>query len=270
MKSVLLHIQDDEGFEARLQTALDIVRASQGHLTCLYATPINAYIAFDNFGGVFVMNDVLEQLEAHKIELKERVEARLRSEGVSWSYAEASADPAQAVVSHSTLCDVIVMSHPPRDKPQGIAHAVVGDVIMAAGIPVLLVPETAKGFNVTGTAAIAWNGSYEAAHALRAALPMLALAANVCIVSVAEGKDHEFPPVAASEYLSRHGISSELHEKNAGTNSVEQALIGAAKQLEAEYLVMGAYGHSRAREYLFGGVTRNMLKDSPIPLLLAH
>lgn len=270
MKSVLLHIQDDAGFEARLQTALDIVRASRGHLTCLYVTPINAYIAFDNFGGIFVMNDVLEQLEENKIALKKRVEERLRIEGVSWDYVESTADPAQAVISHSTLCDVIVMSHPLADKPQGIAHALVGDVVMGASIPVLLVPDTIKGLEVTGTAAIAWNGSYEAAHALRAALPLLAMAGNVHIVSVTEGRAHEFPSLAASEYLARHGIASELHEKSSAAGPVGPALIAMAVQLRAQYLVMGAFGHTRAREYLFGGVTRDLLKDSPVPLLLAH
>lgn len=270
MKSVLLHIQDDAGFEARLQTALDIVRASQGHLTCLYVTPINAYVAFDNFGGVFVMNDVLEQLEENKAALKARVEERLRIEGVSWNYVESTADPAQAVISHSTLSDVIVMSHPLGDKPQGIAHALVGDVVMGASVPVLLVPDTIKGFEATGTAAIAWNGSYEAAHALRAALPLLAMAGNVHIISVTEGRDHDFPSVSASEYLARHGVKTVLHEKSGAAGPVGLALIGAAAQLGVQYLVMGAFGHTRAREYFFGGVTRDLLKDSPVPLLLAH
>lgn len=270
MKSVLLHIQDDAGFEARLQTALDVVRASGGHLTCLYVTPINAYVAFDNFGGVFVMNDVLEQLEKHKAELKGRVEARLKAEGVSWDYVESTADPAQAIISNSALSDLIVMSHPLGDKPQGIAHALVGDVVMAAATPVLLVPDSSKSLDTAGATAIAWNGSYEAAHALRAALPLLQMAGNVHIISVTEGRDHEFPSIAASEYLARHGIKSELHEKSGAAGPVGPALIATAAQLRAQYLIMGAYGHTRAREYLFGGVTRDLLKDSPIPLLLAH
>ncbi|MBP7136136.1 MAG: universal stress protein [Sphingomonadaceae bacterium] len=270
MKSVLLHIQDDAGFEARLQTSLDIVRASKGHLTCLYVTPINAYVAFDNFGGVFVMNDVLKQLEENKALLQARVEQRLKVEDISWDYADSTADPAQALVSRSMLSDLIIMSHPVGDKPQGIAHALVGDVVMGASTPVLLVPDTAKAFDATGAAVVAWNGSFEAGHALRAALPLLASAGNVHIVSVSEGRDHAFPSLAASEYLARHGIVSELHERRGDSGEVGTLLIETAKQLKAQYLVMGAYGHSRAREYLFGGVTRNLLNDSPFPLLLAR
>lgn len=270
MKSIVLHIQDDTGFEARFQAALDIVRAAQGHLTCLYVTPINAYVAFDNFGGVFVMNDVLKQLEDNKAELQARVEARLKGEGVSWNYVESTADPAQAIVGHSALCDLIVMSHPVGKKQTGAAHALVGDVVMGASTPVLLVPDTIKAFDPAGTALIAWNGSFEAGHALRAALPLLAGAADVHIVSVSEGGDQTFPSIAASEYLALHGIKSEFHERQSDGGGVGSALMEAARLLGAQYLVMGAYGHSRAREYLFGGVTRDLLKDSPVPLLLAR
>ncbi len=270
MKSVLLHIQDDEGLEARLQTALDIVRTAKGHLTCLYVTPINSYVAFDNFGGVFVMNDVLKQLEDNKVQLQAKVEQRLKVEGVSWDYVQSTADPAQAIIGHSTLCDLVVMSHPVGNKPKGLANALVSDVVMAASTPVLLVPENAKAFDASGKAMVAWNGSIEAGHALRAALPLLSCASGVHIVSVSEGGDQAFPSVAASEYLSRHGISSELHEHRATAGGVGRTLIEAASQLGAQYLVMGAYGHSRAREYLFGGVTRDLLNDSPIALLLAH
>lgn len=268
MKSVLLHIQDDGGLEARLQTALDIVRASEGHLTCLHVTPINAYVAFDNFGGVFVMNDVLKKLEENETEMKARMNARLTSEGVSWDYVQTTADPAQALVRHSYLSDVIVMSHPPGDKRKAIANALIGDVLMAARTPVLVVPDTATSLDANGAAAVAWNGSFEAAHAVRSALPLLQLASSVHIVSVPEDKEHEVPSLTASEYLSRHGVSSELHEKRAGAQPIEQVLTSTAKQLAAQYIVMGAYGHSRAHEYFFGGVTRNMLRDCPLPLLL--
>jgi nucleotide-binding universal stress UspA family protein len=270
MKSVLLHVQDDDGLEARLQSSLDIVRASEGHLTCLHVTPINAYVAFDNFGGVFVMTDVLKALEEQELKMKERIQSDLANEGVSWDYVQATADPSQAIVQHSYLSDLIVMSHPPKDKRQSLAHALIGDVVMAARTPVLVVPDTAKGVNASGAAVIAWNGSFEAAHALRGALPLLTMASAIHIVSVAEDKDHEFPSVTASEYLSRHGLSSELHETPVGGQSVEQALSAVAGLMNAQYIVMGAYGHSRAREYLFGGVTRSMLRESPVALFLAR
>lgn len=270
MKSVLLHVQDDDGLEARFQTALDLVRASGGHLTCLQVNPLSAYMALDNFGGAFVMADVMKALEDQETQLKERFQADLANEGVSWDYIESTADTAPAIVGHSCLSDVIVMSHPGKDKRQALAHQCIGDVVMSARTPVLAVPDTAKRLDATGVGIVAWNGSFEAAHALRAALPLLAMASAIHIVSVAEDKEHEFPSLTASEYLSRHGLASELHEKEAGKSSVGEVLIKAATQAGGQYLVMGAYGHSRAREYLFGGVTRGMLRDCPLPLFLAR
>ena len=96
------------------------------------------------------------------------------------------------------------------------------------------------------------------------------MASDVHILTVEEDKDHDLPQLAASEYLAYHGIKSEIHSPPAGKVRVDQALLSEARNVHAEYLVMGAYGHSRARELLFGGVTRNLFKDSPIPLVVSH
>jgi nucleotide-binding universal stress UspA family protein len=98
---------------------------------------------------------------------------------------------------------------------------------------------------------------------------MLRKATAIHIVNVDEGTDG-FPPTDASLYLARHGLPSELHEWSCAGRSVADALRDAAATLKASYVVMGAYGHSRAREAVLGGVTRDLLRHSPVPLLLAH
>jgi nucleotide-binding universal stress UspA family protein len=271
MKSVLLHVQDDNGLEARLQAALCVVRATNGHLSCLHVTPINAYVAFDGFGGVFVMNDIMKALEEHETKMRTRIEGRLAHEDVSWDYSQITAEPTHALVSHGALNDLIVVGRGRHHETAALpGMTLIGDLLHATRTPLLIQPEKQDSFDPLGPAVVAWNGSFEAANAMRFVLPLLKQSSAVHIVTVEDQKETAFPSVAASEYLSRHGILTELHTQKSDSKSVGDALIASAQMLKASYLVMGAYGHSRAREYLFGGVTRHMLKDCPVPILIAH
>lgn len=130
-------------------------------------------------------------------------------------------------------------------------------------------PDQLKRSDPIGKALIAWNGSMESAHAVRLSLGMLAKAAKVFVVTVTEGEDPRFPATEASEYLARHGIASELHTWNREDREVVDVILDAST-LGADYIVSGAYGHSRFRETVLGGVTRGLLRDSGIPLLMAH
>jgi nucleotide-binding universal stress UspA family protein len=270
MKSVLLHIQADAGLEARTQAALDIVRATNGHLSCVHSTSPQAYVAFDNFGGVFVMGDVIAKLEEHEKKIRADTEAKLSGEGVSWDYKQMTAEVSGAMIHESNLNDLIIMGHPAEPKRRALANSHIGDTLMHVRIPVLVIPDNHKTFDFRNVAMVAWDGSREAANALRQAVPLLAMAKEVHLVTVEDEKEVLFPATDASEYLSRHGIKSELHDRKADEIMTEYELDRYAKNLDAGYLVMGAYSRNRAREYLFGGVTRYMLHDAAMPLLLAH
>ena len=115
---------------------------------------------------------------------------------------------------------------------------------------------------------IAWNGSPEAAHAVRAALPLLKLASAVQIISFNE--DQNFPMADVRRYLDAHGVTAGCNEHRLDGKTVGEALCHISSVLLAAYIVMGAYGHTRFREAVLGGVSRYMLAHSPVPLLLAH
>jgi nucleotide-binding universal stress UspA family protein len=120
---------------------------------------------------------------------------------------------------------------------------------------------------------VAWNGSAEAAHALRAAVPLLAMAGKVWLVTIAEpGEKARFdlPPIEGAQYLSRHGIECEMVEVPRDKAGIADTLRSAAEVRGCGLMVMGAYGHSRLAEMLLGGVTRKMLADPQLPILLAH
>lgn len=269
MKTVLLYATEDNGMESRLQAALDVCRAFESHLDCVQVTPFDAIIMGDPFGGVYALPNVVAAVQDVEDDHKARIEGRLQAEGVSWDWSRFTGQPAQAVVERSYLADLIVLSLPDEDGGYSGPQAIAADVAMHARAPVLAVERQVKAIDCFGPALIAWNGSPEAASALRASLPLLHKASAIHIVTVVEEKAG-FPPTDASLYLSRHGLAAELHEWPLGERSVADALREAAGTLGAAYIVMGVYGHSRFREAVLGGVTRDLLHNCQVPLLLAH
>jgi nucleotide-binding universal stress UspA family protein len=273
MRSILLHVEDDPSLEARVQTALSLARTTSGHVTCLHITPIEAYVAFDSFGGVFVMEKVLEALTDQEDALHARVEAAFRKEDVSWDYRKSTGSVVQVLLSYGALADVIVTGRVHRGgKSERAALGQLGDVIMKSRVPVLITPDAGAVFDPSGKAVIGWNDSYEAANAVRSALPLLKYASNVEVISVEEPAEKNaalFPSTRLLEYLSRHDINAELTVEKE-VDFVSETLLAAALDGGASYLVLGGFGHSRIREYVFGGVTRAMLESSPVNLVIAH
>jgi nucleotide-binding universal stress UspA family protein len=267
MKTILLHIHEDNGQKARLQAALDLARALDAHLTCVQATPFDAYIIGDPFGGVYAFPEIITRIREGEEESRARIEMDLANEGVNWNWVHFDGSAAQVVAEQARLADLIVVSQARRegaDEPLPVA----ADVALHARTPVLAVPPGSSSFDIRGVAVVAWNGSAESAHALRLALPLLKKASAVHIVTVSE-EESDFPSTAACTYLSRHGIASDLHERRPD-GGVPAALRDEVQRLGASYLVMGAYGRSRLRQMVLGGVTSELLRTSEVPLLLAH
>jgi nucleotide-binding universal stress UspA family protein len=273
-KTILVHIQDDESVNTRLQSALALGRAYSAHITCLHVTPIQAYVAFDSFGGVFVMKDVIEALDEQEAKLRSKIEAELRNEDVSWDYSQVTGSVESQLVRHAALADLLVTGRTPhRSDFVGPAISLLADVMYRSRTPLFIPQDDGPPADPTGPALIAWDGSYEAANAVRSALGMLALSSNVHVLQIEEEKSETFPSTGLLEYLSRHGIHAELTvepEAKLDRDLIPDLLVARAMTVEASYLVMGGYNHNRIGEYLFGGVTRAMLKDAPLPIVIAH
>jgi len=268
MKTVLLYANEDAGLESRLQAALDLARLFGAHISCLQVTPFDSFIMGDPFGGVYALPAITEAVRKAEDEHRARIEERLRGEGASWDWSRFDGSPAQMAVDRSRLSDAIVLSLPGGGNYDG-PLSMVGDVVLHAGTPVVAMPQPSRGLDCLGNAVVAWNGTIEASHALRLAVPLLARAGQVRIVTVTEDET-EFPAIGASEYLARHGVESELHPWPRDGRTMSGALLDAAHSLGAAYVVMGAYGHSRLQESMMGGTTREMIRSAAVPLVLAH
>ena len=270
MKSILVYANEDGGFGARLQTALDLARAFGAHLTFLQVTPYDSFIMGDPFGGIYALPIVVEEIRKAEEAHRNRIEEKLRRESVPWSWENYEGSPAHVVLERASLADLIVVSlTPPGDERSDAPLSLAADVAVHARSAVLAVPPEQKGFDCAGHAAVAWNGSPEGAHALRLALPLLEKASAVHVVTVSDDA-RGYPPTEACHYLARHGIGAQLHSWPLDGGSTADAIRAAAATLGAAYVVMGCYGHSRLREAVLGGVTREMLRESGLPLLIAH
>lgn len=272
VKSVLVHVQDSDSAIDLLEAGLSVARAASAHLTCLQVTAIEGYVAFDGVGGVFIMDDVMKAIDKEAERLRKRVDEELRSEDVSWDHIQVTGSVATQIVRHSALADLAVVGREPRRNRLGSPSiTLLGDLLQTSRTP-LLIPGTSA-VDPNGAAVVAWNGSFEAANAVRSSVGLLKLASSVTVLHVtgAQPRSDAFPGTRLLEYLSRHGIHAELIVEslfNPDDDLIAAALVEHARSRRA-YIVMGGYGHGRLREFLFGGVTRTMLSDSEVPLVMA-
>ncbi len=271
MKSILIHADGDNGLAARLQSGFDLARAFDAHITCVQATPYDSFVVADPFGSVYALPELLRAADERKGTNRAAVEAKLRGEGLSWDWLEATGAPEQALVAASPLADLILVNLPGRaGEAAGRMMGIVGEVIVHGRTPLLAVPSSAGRFDPFAPVVVAWNGAPEASTALRAAMPLLKKAREIHIVTVAEERPDGFPATQACQYLGWHGLEPVLHELEVDAGGIAETLHGAARARGASCLVMGAYGHSRFREAIFGGVTRELLQQDELPLLLGR
>jgi nucleotide-binding universal stress UspA family protein len=270
MKSLVLHIGADSGFESRLQITLDIARRLDSHIACVQPCLSQEFVAFDMAGGSHFIAQAYEIAEKARATEKIRVEKELANEGVNWDWQVVDGSSKSGILADaSRLADLTVISLDAERKGSAQpGRSLIGDVMMMSRTPVLAVPETSKSFGF-GTAMIAYDGSPEASFAIRCALPVLRQCAHVKLVQIGDD-DAEFPMTDAAAYLARHGIESRIEPMTKGGQSKEERLISYARNVHADLLVMGAYGHSRWREAMFGGVTHYVMAQIGLPVLMAH
>jgi nucleotide-binding universal stress UspA family protein len=263
MKNILLLVHDDEGQEDRLQVALDVTRAFSGHLTCLDVVLSPMVLPEVELAGAMEVVAFERERESKNMTM---LRARLAREGVAWELVESVGEPAAELRKLATFADLVVVS----TKGEGSGTSSLGtaaELAAKAGRPVLAVPPACRGVNVAAGALVAWDGSEEATASLRAALPLLQMAEHVTLLIV--NSNEEFPGEDAAAYLSRHGVHVRLVERATGV-PVSDVILARAQDIGVAYIVMGAFGHGRIIEAIFGGVTAAMLEKTAVPLLLTH
>jgi nucleotide-binding universal stress UspA family protein len=143
-------------------------------------------------------------------------------------------------------------------------------LVLTAGRPVLVVPYAGKFAKIGTRVLIAWNASREAVRAVNDAMPILQRAKKVIVLSVNPTKKDHIPGADIAAHIARHGCKVEATHTVAKDIEVGDALLGAITDYGADLLVMGAWGHSRMRELVLGGATRELMGQMTVPVLLSH
>lgn len=267
MRNVLLLVHDDDGQEARLQAALDVVRATEGHLSCLDVAVLPMLVT--GYYGAPEQGILLAEEVARESANRARLEERLRHEDVAWDWVDSCGTIVSCVTAAAGLADLIVVNRKLESFLMPDMLAVAGGIIMESRKPILAVPQASRGIMLAGHALVAWDGSPAAIAAMRAAVPLLKLAEKITLLEIDDGSV-AVPAEEAATYLSREDIHVSIRRERLGEHSAPERLCAESRSHQFAYIVMGGFGHSRLREAIFGGVTRRMLSESAVPLLLAH
>jgi nucleotide-binding universal stress UspA family protein len=211
------------------------------------------------------------------MELTEAARARFEStvktaglQRAEWRVADGAR--ADAVALHARYADLVVIN---QTDPQSPDATHFGDsILLAVGRPVLLVPYAGEASQFGRNVLVCWNASREAARAVTDALPFLKMADKVTVLSVDGAwsvSGHGASPGSdAALHLARHGVKAVVAQTVSDSVEVGSVLLSRAFDLQADLIVMGAYGHSRAREILLGGATRTLLQSMTVPVLMSH
>jgi nucleotide-binding universal stress UspA family protein len=253
-----------------LAWAAAAARALDTTATGFLATPDPAEALIWSTDGAFgsLPGAVLESARAGTEEAWVRTQARAAAHGPILTVERAEGSPEELVLRRAALCDLVVMSCACA-RGKGLLSGVFEALLIQARAPMLV----ARGdpARLTGPAVIAWDGSFEAARAVRAAIPVLALSRQVVILQAEPLERPYAEPARLVAYLVRHGVANVQTRMLSAGGDVARRLLDAAGEVGAGLFVAGAYGHSRAQEFVFGGATRAFLSASASPaLLLRH
>jgi nucleotide-binding universal stress UspA family protein len=270
--------------DIKLAVALGLARRCDAHLTGLcpleLLLPADMSFALGGYPDLWSLPEFAKKIESEARTKAALIETKfrelLRREGVKgdWLFETGSLVP--AVVQRAHVADLIVIGQAdPDNPPPAAARTLVEDLLMTAGRPLLLIPYAGQ-FDAIGTAVlVGWTPTRESARAVHDALPLFAASAKVTVLTVElsrPGAETEVLPTAdIAEHLAHHGLDvSAARTVVTDGLSPADALLDYASDIAADLLVVGGYGHSRTREMIMGGVTRDLLRHMTLPVLMSH
>lgn len=276
--TILASLDREAHAPATLAAANLLAGGGNAHLTGLYVTPAMRLYVASPYGDVDVTARLLEQHRKFHQDESGRVGA-LFEKAVSgatfaheWRSVESPhIDPLETIMQHARACELVVAHNPAKDED---GERIGERLVMECGRPVLLVPAGDPPQSVGRDVTVAWNGTRESARAVFDALPVLREAKMVHLVWVDpqvgadEAASRAVDAVAAA--LAHAGVTCEAVAASAQSGTVGDEILGRVADYGSDLLVMGGYGHSRFRQLVFGGVTRRVLADMTVPVLMSH
>ncbi|TFW33864.1 universal stress protein [Massilia horti] len=274
-KTILVHADRSEHAPGRIRFAAALANSEDAHLIGAAVTGVSRFLYQE--AGLDIEQSVvtgyLQRMDEVARQGAEQFVTLVRAAGVRSFEPRTVADDAEgALVRLSRFADLIVLSQtdpkqPDTDGTRGLPEY----VVLGTARPVLLVPHAGEHGRLDGKALVAWDGSLAATRALAQALPLLRRASAVLVVQFNPGIQVDLALQGADmlAWLGRHGINATVEALPRAIDT-GNALLSLAADRQASLLVMGAYGHTRFRELIVGGVTKTVLENMTVPVLMAH
>ncbi len=274
-KDLLVHVDDSPGSSARLELAASLARRFDAHLAGLAVDP---GIVMPIMADAAVSPELLETLEADRAARMEAAESAFRSAmqaaGLQAEWRTESGETVSRIALHARHSDIVVVGQESTEGGLGVVGGLADALVMTCGRPVLIVPYIGVPETLATRVMIAWDGGREAVRAINDALPLLAGAEIVEVVSVnpeERSADHgQIPGADMCLHLARHGVKAQAQHVAASDVDVGNMLLSRVADVGADLLVMGAYGHSRWREIVLGGATQQVLSEMTVPVVMSH
>ena len=286
IKTILVPATGSDRDGAVFASALAVARPFAAHLEFLHVRPDAAATAVamaSDGGGATMVGGLIDRLEEEASQREEKAKQLFdgfcQREGLALHDAPSGPPGPSAqwlreigaesywVAEYGRAADLLVIGRPGEDE--GVSLDTIEGALIDSGRP-LLIPPAASLIALSETVAIAWKATPQAARALTAASPFLSMAKQIVVLTVAE--DRRAPEEEADRLIAGlrwRGIPVSVRHLRAEAHSAPETLLSAAAE-HAALLVMGGYGHSRLREWIFGGFTRHVLQGAAVPILMAH
>lgn len=286
IRNILVPVRGDGKGESVLDHALAVARRFNAHLNVVHCRPRpEDMLPF----GVFVPTSFREQIASSATTMADEEEGRVKAlfeaycsrhdlavidsgaiapkDRPSASWSEATGKQAAAVAVRGRLADLIAVAQP--DPKLNLGRNTLEAALLETGRLVLMCPPAAAG-SVGRHVAIGWDGQAEAARALAAAMPILVAADHITVLAGETGRQVELGPGDLQTYLARHDARADVRSFSSRGTEVAQGLLASATEAGADVLLIGAWGHSRRRELVMGGVTEHIIEHADLPVLMIH
>ena len=276
LNDIAVYVDGTEATKARVTFAVALAKEHGAHLIGIGFAPTALLPLYGADVGFADMTEVLQSVKTQSANALDAFKASAAAQGVSTEarlmqgMSEEFPHDFAHVARH---IDLAILGQPRDGDPLIGQYALVERCLFASGRPVIIVPASPEKLALKGTIVAAWDGSGESARSINDALTFLKPAARVVLlVGVAAGDEDERAPLTDGmiAHLKRHGVKAEGMRVKIAEGDVGRLLLTTAKELGADMMVMGAFHHSRWREFILGGVTLTVLEEATIPLFMAH
>lgn len=276
IRQILVHLDPTATAVRRLTAARRIALQHTADVAALYvAVPAFMVLPYAPEITPSVAASLVEIDSERRQRARQAFDRELAQPGPAVTWAQADEVPgATAFAQQALYADLLVLGQRDRDDEASacVPPDFIENVLNASGRPALVLPYIGPADRFGDTIAIAWKETPEAARAVHAALPFLQRARRVHVFAWGE------PPAIAvtgrvldlKQYLQAHGVDATWHQERSEPGNLGELLLSRIADMDADLLVMGCYGHSRAREWILGGVSRTVLQSMTVPVLMSH